>query len=172
MGGHKSLIQEQSHSFKEPGPQDSCVAFFVSSQALRISSNDCTLGLRLDSVACLLSQSAGWELGLHSEVPPPPPPKMREGGEQLCHIQQSGQWVSVTSVHLLICKGALCFINQVMGCRFYCVCFWTYTHFAIRYSIPRIRQLCVLLFCLERYWGLNSEPMLGKHPHLSYIPSP
>lgn len=112
MGGHKSLIQEQFRSF-----QDSCVGFFVSTQALRISSN-CLLGLRLDSAACLLSQhSAGCELGLHSEfppLPPPSPPKMREGGEQLCHIQQSGQCVSVTSVHLLICKGALCFLTQVM----------------------------------------------------------
>lgn len=110
MGLHKSLIQEQFRSF-----QDSCVGFFVSSQALRISSN-CVLELHLDSAACLLFQhSAGWELGLHSEFPPiPSPPKMRAGGEQLCHIQQSGQCVSVTSVHLLICKGALCFLIQVM----------------------------------------------------------
>lgn len=35
MGRHRSLIQEQFHSFEDPGPQDSCVGFFVSSQALR-----------------------------------------------------------------------------------------------------------------------------------------
>lgn len=35
MGGHRSLIQEQFRSFEEPGPQDSCVGFFVFSQALR-----------------------------------------------------------------------------------------------------------------------------------------
>lgn len=31
-------------------------------------------------------------------------------------------------------------------------------------SIPRIRQLFILLLCLEWYWELNSEPMLGRHP--------
>lgn len=87
MGGHKSLIQEQFRSF-----QDSCVGFFVSTQALRISSN-CLLGLRLDSAACLLSQhSAGCELGLHSEFPPlPPPPPKNEGGRRAA-VSHTAVW--------------------------------------------------------------------------------
>lgn len=86
MGLHKSLIQEQFRSF-----QDSCVGFFVSSQALRISSN-CVLELRLDSAACLLFQhSAGWELGLHSESPPHSLPPKNEGGRRAA-VSHTAVW--------------------------------------------------------------------------------
>lgn len=110
MGGHRSLIQEQFRSFEEPGPQDSCVGFFVSSQALRnllkwlhsVSGQCCVPVIPALSRLRQEDDQAWGQLGLPSEVPLPlPPQKMRKGGEQLCHIQQ---WtVCLRDLCLLIC---------------------------------------------------------------------
>lgn len=177
MGGHRSLIQEQFRSFEEPGPQDSCVGFFVSSQALRnllkwlhsVSGQCCVPVIPALSRLRQEDDQAWGQLGLPSEVPLPLPPKNEEGRRAaVSHpaVDSVSPWPLST---YLFAKEPCVFLPkscapQHPGCRLYCGCFWSYTQFAIRYSIPRIRQLCILLLCLEWYWELNSEPMLGRHP--------
>lgn len=180
MGGHKNLIQEQFRSFEEPGPQDSCDGFFVSSQALRnllkrlhswTVSGQCRVPVIPALSRLRQEDDQAWgQFGLPNEVPPPLPPKKWGREESSCVTYSSLDSVSPWPLSTcLFAKEHCVFLPkscalQHPGCRFYCVCFWSHTQFAIRYSIPRIRQLCILLLCLEWYGELNSEPMLGRHP--------
>lgn len=113
MGGHRSLIQEQFRSFEEPGPQDSCVGFFVSSQALRnllkwlhswTVSGQCRVPVIPALSRLRQEDDQAWgQLGLPSEVPLPLPPKKNEGGRRAAVSHPAVWTVCLRDLCLLTC---------------------------------------------------------------------